>query len=76
MAPENVAPLVAWLASTDSREVTGRVFEVSGRAIAVAEGWGEGPRVERNERWNTADVGPAVRGLLARAREPRTPYGA
>ena len=34
MAPENVAPLVAWLASEDAREVTGRVFEVSGGMIA------------------------------------------
>ena len=31
MAPENVAPLVAWLGSEESRDVTGRVFEVSRR---------------------------------------------
>ena len=30
MAPENVSPLVVWLGSAQSREVTGRVFEVSG----------------------------------------------
>jgi len=76
MAPENVAPLVAWLASADSRDVTGRVFEVSGGKINVAEGWGEGPSVDRGERWNAADVGKAVRDLVARGREPRKPYGA
>ncbi len=32
MAPENVAPLVAWLASAEARGVSGRVFEVSGTA--------------------------------------------
>jgi hypothetical protein len=76
MAPENVAPLVAWLASAESRDVTGRVFEMSGGAITVAEGWTAGPAVDRGERWDAADVGPAVRDLLSHAREPRKPYGA
>jgi NAD(P)-dependent dehydrogenase (short-subunit alcohol dehydrogenase family) len=76
MAPENVAPLVAWLASAESRDVTGRVFEVSGGAITLAEGWAAGPAVDRGERWDAIDVGPAVRDLLSRAREPRKPYGA
>jgi NAD(P)-dependent dehydrogenase (short-subunit alcohol dehydrogenase family) len=76
MAPENVAPLVAWLASAESRDVTGRVFEVSGGAITLAEGWSSGPAVDRGERWDAVDVGPAVRDLLSRGREPRKPYGA
>jgi NAD(P)-dependent dehydrogenase (short-subunit alcohol dehydrogenase family) len=76
MAPENVAPLVAWLASADSAGVTGRVFEVSGGAISVAEGWTEGPKVDRGARWDAALVGPAVRELLAKGHAPRKPYGA
>jgi hypothetical protein len=76
MAPENVAPLVAWLASADSREVTGRVFEVSGGSISVAEGWAAGPSVDRGARWDAGDVGAAVRDLVSRARAPRKPYGA
>jgi NAD(P)-dependent dehydrogenase (short-subunit alcohol dehydrogenase family) len=43
MAPENVSPLVAWLASPESRDVTGCVFEVSGGKISVADGWRTGP---------------------------------
>ena len=76
MAPENVAPLVAWLASADSRDVTGRVFEVSGGALSIAEGWTEGPRIDRGALWRMDQVGGAVRDLLSRAREPRKPYGA
>jgi NAD(P)-dependent dehydrogenase (short-subunit alcohol dehydrogenase family) len=76
MAPENVAPLVAWLASADSREVTGRVFEVSGGAISVAEGWAAGPSVDRGARWDAVDVGAAVQDLVSRSRAPRKPYGA
>lgn len=76
MAPENVAPLVAWLSSADSRDVTGRVFEVSGGALSIAEGWTEGPRIDRGALWRMDQVGVAVRDLLSRAREPRKPYGA
>src|SRR5215510_7025973 len=35
--PGNIAPLVVWLGSTDSRGVTGRVFEVEGGIISVAD---------------------------------------
>lgn len=41
--PKFVSPIVAWLASTQSSKVTGRVFEVGGGVFAVAEGWHRGP---------------------------------
>jgi NAD(P)-dependent dehydrogenase (short-subunit alcohol dehydrogenase family) len=75
MDPENVSPLVAWLASTESRDVTGQMFEVSGGKISVAEGWHTGPEVDRGARWNPADVGAAVRELLARANPAQKVYG-
>jgi NAD(P)-dependent dehydrogenase (short-subunit alcohol dehydrogenase family) len=76
MAPENVAPIVAWLASGASREVTGRVFEVSGGKISVAEGWREGPSNDKGARWDAKDVGAAVHELLAKTRPAMKPYGA
>ena len=33
-----------WLASAESKDITGRVFEVSGDMLAIAEGWVRGPR--------------------------------
>ncbi len=47
MAPENVSPLVVWLGSAQSRDVTGKVFEVEGGLIRVAEGWAHGPQVDK-----------------------------
>ena len=76
MAPENIAPLVAWLASADSEGVTGRVFEIAGGKLGVAEGWAEGPTVDKGARWEAAELGGAVRGLLAQARAVVPPYGA
>ena len=46
-SPANIAPLVVWLASAEAAEVTGRVFNVKGGAISVAEGWIAGPGVDR-----------------------------
>jgi NAD(P)-dependent dehydrogenase (short-subunit alcohol dehydrogenase family) len=76
MAPDNVAPLVVWLGSADSAGVTGRVFEVEGGMIGVAEGWRHGPRVDLGRRWDPAEVGPAVTDLLAEAADPTPVYGA
>ena len=43
MSPRWIAPLCTWLASPQSAGITGRVFEASGRMLAVAEGWHRGP---------------------------------
>lgn len=64
--PENIAPLVVWLGSGDSRDVTGRVFLVAGGRIGVARPWSRGPMEARDRRWEPAEVGPAVRSLLER----------
>jgi NAD(P)-dependent dehydrogenase (short-subunit alcohol dehydrogenase family) len=76
MAPENISPLVVWLGSEESREVTGRVFEVEGGRITVAEGWRRGPTADKQDRWDPDEVGPVVEKLLAEATTPEPVYGA
>ena len=75
MAPENVSPLVVWLGSTESKGVTGRVFEVEGGIIGVADGWHSGPRVDKGARWEPAEVGEVVAQLIDEAPEPSPVYG-
>ncbi len=75
MAPENVSPLVVWLGSAESRDVTGRVFELSGGRISLADGWREGPVVDKGARWAPDEVGTAVHDLLAKALPPQKVYG-
>lgn len=75
MAAENIAPLVVWLGSADSRDVTGRVFEVAGGKISVADGWRLGPEVDEGARWDPAGVGAAVRDLIKKAVPPQKVYG-
>lgn len=66
-APENVAPLVAWLASRESAGITGRVFNVGGGVISVAEGWHAGPQADKGGRWDPAELGAVVPSLVAEA---------
>ena len=65
-SPRWIAPIATWLASAESKDVTGRVFEVSGNLLAIAEGWVRGPRQGPVE--DPAALGPVVHELLAKAR--------
>jgi NAD(P)-dependent dehydrogenase (short-subunit alcohol dehydrogenase family) len=74
--PEDNSPLVAWLASEESGDVTGRVIEIDGGTITVENGWAHGPSRDAGARWDAAKVGPALRELLSEAPAPEPVYGA
>ncbi|PXY20827.1 SDR family oxidoreductase [Prauserella muralis] len=76
MAPENTSPLVVWLGSEASAHVTGRVFEVEGGRVSLAQGWRHGPAVDKGARWEPGELGPVVAELLEKAPEPEPVYGA
>jgi NAD(P)-dependent dehydrogenase (short-subunit alcohol dehydrogenase family) len=63
-APDNVAPLVTWLASPESAGITGQVFLVGGGRIAVATPWGRGRGVDKGARWDPAELGGVVPDLV------------
>ncbi|MBW1683577.1 MAG: SDR family oxidoreductase [Deltaproteobacteria bacterium] len=75
MDPANVASLVVWLGSAESKDVTGRVFEVAGGEISVADGWRAGPKVDKGARWEPDELGAAMKDLLAKAVPPQKVYG-
>jgi NAD(P)-dependent dehydrogenase (short-subunit alcohol dehydrogenase family) len=68
--PEWVAPVITWLASTQSSDVTGQIIESSGQILGIAEGWRRGPHID-NPPIDPHEVGAIVRDLLAKA-TPRT----
>ena len=56
-----------WLASTESKGITGRIFEGSGQMFAVAESWHRGPTVKPVE--DPTILGPILRDMVKRARK-------
>ena len=71
--PANIAPLIVWLGSPGSAEVSGEVFNVAGGMIGVAENWRRGPARDKGDRWSPAEVGDVVPALVAESRAGRTP---
>ena len=74
-APENISPIVVWLGSVESQDVTGHCFEVEGGKLSIADGWRDGPQVDEGKRWNPADLGNAVRDLIAKSVSPKKVHG-
>jgi NAD(P)-dependent dehydrogenase (short-subunit alcohol dehydrogenase family) len=66
--PSNIAPLVVWLGSEQARDVTGRVFNVKGGYVSVAEGWVAGPAEDKGARWEPGELGEVIPRLVAAAR--------
>jgi NAD(P)-dependent dehydrogenase (short-subunit alcohol dehydrogenase family) len=73
LSPKWIAPIVTWLASTESAKVTGRVFDVTGQALSVAESWHRGPTADPVE--DPALLGEIVTDLVAKARPNANMFG-
>ncbi|HEX3005060.1 MAG TPA: SDR family oxidoreductase, partial [Angustibacter sp.] len=74
--PEDNSPIVAWLAAEEAGDVTGRVVEIDGGQICLEQGWAHGPRQDLGRRWEAAEVGEALRALVAEGAAPEPVYGA
>ncbi|MCP5027144.1 MAG: SDR family NAD(P)-dependent oxidoreductase [Actinomycetia bacterium] len=64
-SPRWIAPICVWLVSEQSRNVTGRVFQVGGDQIAIAESFHKGPY--RSNPDDPTEMGPVVAELMAEA---------
>jgi len=67
LSADNISPIVVWLGSSESAGITGRVFNVMGGHLSVAEGWVEGPAADKDGRWDPAELTGIVPDLVARA---------
>lgn len=67
MRPEHVSPLIAWLASPEAQKITGRVFDIGGGKVAVAEGWHIGPAKFKKGLWTVEEMRTLVPELVAQA---------
>jgi NAD(P)-dependent dehydrogenase (short-subunit alcohol dehydrogenase family) len=66
-APENVSSLLAWLATEEAGDVTGKVFESEGGKISICDGWRSTQGIDKGAAWEPEEVGDAVYKLIAQA---------
>jgi len=71
LAPEHVAPIIAWLVGDESRNVTGRVFEVGNGSLSIVDGWRPAATVDLPLSGYSAE--PLIRFLLEQAPPPMVP---
>ena len=56
LAPENVAPMVALLASDDAGDISGQVFGVTGGLVQLYQGWTPVSEVRKGARWEPSEL--------------------
>ena len=66
MSPRWIAITTTWLASPEAANVTGRVFDIRGLKLGIAEGWHLGPVETQTD--DPSDLGPVMDNLMAAAR--------
>jgi NAD(P)-dependent dehydrogenase (short-subunit alcohol dehydrogenase family) len=64
MSPAHVAPLAAYLATDDAKDVTGQIFGVRGKEIMLFGHMRPIMRVHRGEGWTVEDLREMVPGTL------------
>lgn len=63
-APENVSVLLAWLASSEAKHVSGKVFEAEGGKISISDGWRTTQGVEQDAQWDPTQLSPVINDLI------------
>jgi NAD(P)-dependent dehydrogenase (short-subunit alcohol dehydrogenase family) len=56
LAPENVAPLVAYLCSDEAANITGQVFGITGGLVELYQGWTPVAEIDKGDRWTPAEL--------------------
>jgi NAD(P)-dependent dehydrogenase (short-subunit alcohol dehydrogenase family) len=80
LAPENVAPLVAFLATDAAADITGQVFGIQGGLVELYQGWHPVAALSKDERWTPEEiaerVGELFEGMPSRYAPPTSPFRA
>ena len=74
--PQNVSPLVAWLASDDAKDVHGETFRVGAGTVWLMNGWHSAGQVSQKAVWDAAVLGGKLKAELAKGATAKEDIGA
>jgi NAD(P)-dependent dehydrogenase (short-subunit alcohol dehydrogenase family) len=63
-APENVAPLVAFLASEQAAHISGQCFMVAGGLVQLMQPWTPGKLIDKGARWTPGELAAEIDKLF------------
>lgn len=75
LAPENIAPVVGWLASEAAAKVSGQVFVVTGGRVHLIDGFRDASSVVRDSRWTVAELAESQAELFGERRSRVPQFG-
>jgi NAD(P)-dependent dehydrogenase (short-subunit alcohol dehydrogenase family) len=64
LAPENIAPLVAYLSSDRAAHITGQVFYVAGGVVQLFQGWTAVAEIQQDRRWTPQELADRAGSLF------------
>jgi NAD(P)-dependent dehydrogenase (short-subunit alcohol dehydrogenase family) len=64
LAPENVAPLVAYLCSDAAAHITGQVFGITGGLVELYQGWTPVAEIHKGDRWTPGELADRMDDLF------------
>jgi NAD(P)-dependent dehydrogenase (short-subunit alcohol dehydrogenase family) len=66
--PENMAPLVVYLASDDAKDISGEVFRLVGDRVWFLRGWHTiDSKAKGKARWAPEELGPVIKEMMKKA---------
>ncbi len=69
-APENISPLVVFLASDQAQYITGRVFSIRGGKLELFQPWQIARSIDIARRWTVQEIGERIDELGDLAEKP------
>jgi len=63
MAPENISPLVAYLASDRAQDITGHIFSIRGGNLELFTSWQVASKIDIERKWTVGELHEQIRTL-------------